>query len=280
MSINNLGVNFFLMYMRRFPLEAGKWRFSQWLSRKTQDIQTITRTSDGFLMHLNTRDFIQHRIFMTGQWDDDVGNAIRSILKPGDVFVDVGANVGYFSLLASQICSKVFSFEPNPECLAQLRKNIELNKIKNIDVRPIGAADKPGLAEFHVDASNIGCGSLREVSGEKFSIQLDTLDAQLAEQPIRLIKIDIEGAEVLALKGAASILSRSNAPDVICEISEHGLMQLGSSKEELFKMMLSHGYKNRIISPIRRSNLSENIPFFQCDVLFFKDGIRQDHDKS
>lgn len=271
MNINNFGVEFLLMYMRRFPLEAGKWRLSHWLNKQTRNIQATVRTSDGFLMQLHTQDFIQHTIFVTGRWDDDVGQVIRSTLKVGDVFVDIGANVGYFSLLASQLGSKVISFEPNPKCLAQLKINIELNNRKNIDVRPVGLADKPGIAEFHVnDASNIGGGSLRDSLGEKFSVQLDTLDAQLLDQPVRLIKIDIEGAEVLALKGASATLSRSDAPDVICEVSENILRHLNSSKEELFKLMLSYGYKNRIISPIRKSNLSEDIPFFQYDVLFYK----------
>jgi len=276
MPINNIGVNLLLLYMRRFPLEAGKWRFSQWLNERTHKIETVARTSYGFLMHLNTRDFIQHTIFVTGRWDDDVGRVILSRLKTDDVFVDIGANVGYFSLLASQICSKVISFEPNPTCLAQLNRNIEINKRQNIDVRPVGLADKRGIAEFHVaNASNIGGGSLREGSGEKFSVQLDTLDSQLSAQPIRLIKIDIEGAEVLALKGASAILSRPDAPDVICEISENTLQQLGSSKEELFRLMSSHGYKNKIISPIRKSNLTDEVPFFQYDALFYKDGAGQ-----
>ena len=142
MPINNIGVNLLLLYMRRFPLEAGKWRFSQWLNERTHKIETVARTSYGFLMHLNTRDFIQHTIFVTGRWDDDVGRVILSRLKTDDVFVDIGANVGYFSLLASQICSKVISFEPNPTCLAQLNRNIEINKRQNIDVRPVGLADK------------------------------------------------------------------------------------------------------------------------------------------
>lgn len=174
-------------------------------------------------------------------------------------------------MLASQICRKVISFEPNPGCLAQLNENIELNKRENIDVRPVGLADRPCIADFHVDdASNIGGGSLRDGLGEKFSARLDTLDSQLSDEPIRLIKIDIEGAEVLALKGGSAILSRPDAPDVICEVSENSLKQLGSSKEELFGLMLSHGYKNRIISQIRKSNLTDAVPYFQYDVLFYK----------
>lgn len=269
---HNVGVDFLLMYMRRFPINSGKWRLTPWLNRKTGNIESTVRTSDGFLMHLNTRDFIQHTIFVTGRWDNDVGQVIRSTLRAGDVFVDIGANVGYFSLLASQLCSKVVSFEPNPRCLEQFNKNIELNKRSNIDVRPVGLSEKSGTADFHVtDASNIGAGSLRDGKGETFSIRLDTLDANLQHESIRLIKIDIEGAEVLALKGASSILSRPDAPDVICEISENSLKQLGSSKEEIFSLMSSHGYKNKIISPIRISNLSDKVPHFQYDVLFQKE---------
>lgn len=276
MAIENLGVKLLLLYMRKFPVDYGKWRFAEWLDQRTHHQNAMVRTGPGFLMHLNTQDFIQKTIFITGRWDDEVGNVIRSTLKAGDVFVDIGANVGYFSLLASQCCGQVISFEPNPKCLMQLNENIALNKRTNIDVRPIGLADACGKAEFHIgDAANIGGGSLRKSSGEKFSIQLDTMDAQLAGQRIRLIKIDIEGAEVLALKGASKLLSRVDAPDVICEVSENSLKQMGSSKEDLFQMMALYGYKNRIISQIRKSNLTDEVPFFQYDAFFYKNRAGQ-----
>lgn len=117
MPINNIGVNLLLLYMRRFPLEAGKWRFSQWLNERTHKIETVARTSYCFLMHLNTRDFIQHTIFVTGRWDDDVGRVILSRLKTDDVFVDIGANVGYFHCWHRKSAAKSFHSSPIPRAL-------------------------------------------------------------------------------------------------------------------------------------------------------------------
>ena len=260
-----------LAYIRYFPNHLGKWRVSQWLFTRIRDITVEARTTDGFIMQLNTEDFIQRSIFLTGHWDEEVAQVIRNTLRKGDTFIDVGANVGYFSLLASQICKKVICFEPNPACIKQLTINIKLNKISNIDVRKIGLADNRRITNFNIeDCRNVGGGSLRNGEGKSFTIQLDTLDNELPKITPRLIKIDIEGAELLALKGGKKMLEKSDAPDVICEISEFSLERLGTSKKELFHLMENYGYKYRIISPIRQSNLAE-LPYFQYDVLFYKE---------
>jgi len=260
-----------LAYIRHCPIEFGKWRLSQWLEPRTNNFVGTMRTADGFLMNVETEDFIQRSIYLTGRWDEDVGRVIRSTLKADDLFIDIGANVGYFSLLASRLCRQVICFEPNPTCLKKLTSNVTLNNQGNIEIRPIGLADERRKAEFNVrDSRNIGGGSLQHGDGETFSVQLDTLDDQLSNLSPKLIKIDIEGAEMLALKGASKMLSKNNSPDVICEISEYSLRQLGSSKDELFALMYGYGYKYQIISSIRTSNLSDTAPFFQYDVLFYK----------
>ncbi len=258
-----------LAYCRRSPIEFGKSRLSQLVAPHVGRCIATIRTSDNFRMRVDTRDFIQRSIYLTGVWDDGVGAAMRRILKPGNLFVDVGANVGYFSLLAARLGAKVIAFEPNPDCLTAFSHNIALNNFAGVDLRPIGIADRRRRDVLYVESEeNLGAGTLKTVSGQPVVIDLDTLDAQLADRSPTVIKFDIEGAELMAIRGAAEVLARTRA--VICEVSEYSLRELGGSKEELFAEMTRHGFRCEIISKVRRSTHSPYDMFFQYDVLFTK----------
>lgn len=261
-----------LAYCRRSPIEFGKTRLSQFVAPHVGRCIATIRTGDNFRVHVDTRDFIQRTIYLTGLWDDGVGAAIRRLLKPGDLFVDVGAHVGYFSLLAARRGAQVIAFEPNPACAAAFARNLALNNFDGVvDLRPIGIADRRGQDVLHVESDeNLGAGTLKAVAGEPVAIDLDTLDSQLAGVSPALIKLDIEGAELMAVRGAAQVLARTRA--VICEVSEYSLRELGGSKEELFAEMARHGFRCEIVSRVRRSNHSPHEIFFQYDVLFAKGG--------
>lgn len=258
-----------LAYCRRSPLDFGKSRLSQLVAPHVGRCIATIRTSDNFRMRVDTRDFIQRTIYLTGVWDDGVGAAMRRNLKPGDLFVDVGANVGYFSLLAARRGARVIAFEPNPVCLTAFAHNLALNDFEGVDLRPVGIADRRGQDVLYVESEeNLGAGTLKTVAGQPVAIDLDTLDAQLAGMSPALIKFDIEGAELMAIRGAADVLARTRA--VICEVSEYSLRELGGSKEELFAAMARHGFRCEIISHVRRSTHSPYDMFFQYDVLFTK----------
>lgn len=258
-----------LAYCRHAPIDFGTSRLSQLVAPYVGRCVTTIRTSDNFRMHIDTQDFIQRTIYLTGVWDDGVAAAMRRILKPGDLFIDIGANVGYFSLLAAQLGARVIAFEPNPDCQAELEHNAALNGFRDIDLRAMGIADRRGQDVLYVESeANSGAGSLKSVSGNPFAIELDTLDGQLAGVSPAMIKLDVEGAELMALRGGAQILART--PAVVCEVSEYSLRELGGSKEELFATMAGHGFRCDIISPIRRSNHSNIEICFLYDVLFTK----------
>lgn len=256
-------------YCRHSPIDFGKSRLSQLVAPYVGRCIATIRTSDNLRMRVDTQDFIQRTIYLTGVWDDGAAAAVRRRLKPGELFVDVGANVGYFSLLAAKLGGRVIAFEPNPECRAVFAHNIALNGFRNIDVRATGIADRRGQDVLHVESEeNLGAGSLKSVGGNSFAVEVDTLDGQLAGESPAIVKLDIEGAELMALRGGAQTLARTRA--VICEVSEFSLRELGGSKEELFATMAEHGFRCDIISPVRRSNHSNNEICFQYDVLFTK----------
>lgn len=124
------------------------------------------RTVWGFQMMVRPDEFVGKHIFIEGSFEDQIGRNIRERVGPGDCVLDIGANVGYFSLLASRCVGssgKVWSFEPNRELFAVLNRNRELNRADNIMPCPVALSDRPGKRSlFCVDEENMGKTSFRD----------------------------------------------------------------------------------------------------------------------
>jgi FkbM family methyltransferase len=135
---------------------------------------------------------------------------------------DIGANVGFFTLLASKLAGEsgtVVSFEPVPRNLAYLERHVRANKLKNVRVLPIAVSSRAGRARF-ATASNPAMGGL--VDNGELEVQTDSLDGLVASGQIpapAFMKIDVEGAELDVLAGAAETL-RSARPTIL--LSAHG----------------------------------------------------------
>ncbi|HEX4636873.1 MAG TPA: FkbM family methyltransferase [Rhizomicrobium sp.] len=226
------------------------------------------KTRDGFTLWCDPSDFIQNTVLRSGVWDHEVADAIRKHLKPGQLFCDIGANIGYFSMLAAHLGARVVAFEPQPSCAEAFRRNASINGFKNTILHQLALSIEEGEAILYLEGDqNTGAASLHTRSGETIAVKTRRLDDVLTEKP-HLIKMDIEGAEVRALEGASRILTGPDRPPVICEVSEFSLRQLGNSKDQLFDLMGGHGYRAEIISRIRRSNAVTHAVYFQYDVLF------------
>jgi len=265
-------------YLRLAPFDKGKWRLIELLRRHlaSNPLQVILRMRSGILINADTSDFIQREVFIKSEFEPEVENVLRAFLRPGDTFVDVGANIGIFSLLAAQIVGprgRVIAFEPVPITLEKLRANILLNNLQNITVVPVALSDETRRGFIHLDGeNNSGASSFRKSrnSRECVDVAIDTFDryaeAHLATAP-RLIKIDVEGAEVRVLRGMQQLLASTDRPPIVLEVSEGSLLKLGSSKEELFEIASAHGYTTREISKHRKSIFAGPEEWYQYDVL-------------
>jgi FkbM family methyltransferase len=151
-------------------------------------------------------DYIQRRIAFFGLFEPNLTYFISSVLKPGDVFIDVGANIGYFTMLAAKCVGasgKVYAIEASPSTYDLLIANLRLNGVKNVEAINMAVADK----ECHVriqsnDTRNIGANSVHIVaSGAADSVVGRPLQDIVAPNlgRARFIKIDVEGAENLIL---------------------------------------------------------------------------------
>jgi len=205
------------------------------------------------------RDLIQRQIYY-GLYEPAETGVLASVLKAGDVFLDVGANVGYYSLLAAEIVGttgQVHAFEPIEQNTRILETNAIRNGLRNIVVNRLAVTDGSALTItifLRRGVANSGWASvIPSVTRENIPLVVPTmsLDAYVAERglsQVHLIKMDIEGAEAMAIKGANYLLSRPDAPAILMEVSTWQLRQNGSSVEELCGRLANLGYALQVVT--------------------------------
>jgi FkbM family methyltransferase len=150
-----------------------------------------------------------HRCWL-GFYEREKQKFIARTVRPNSVFYDVGANVGIYSLLASMLVGtgKVFAFEPVPRNIGFLNEHLRLNRVTNVEVLPVAISDTVGVAHFDVEETGY-MGHLTNQGG--VSVQTESLDSLVQGtkiSPPDYIKMDVEGAELLALRGATETFRR------------------------------------------------------------------------
>lgn len=182
-----------------------------------------------------------------------VQEAVAQALRPGDVFFDVGANVGLFSLIASRIVGPtgtVIAFEPIPEIAGQLEANASINSLRNIQVLQIAVADRDG--EMRLQTTAHPGGATLEGFGVPYdrtgtiSVQTRTVDSLIAEgaiPPPNVVKIDVEGAEAAVLRGMPNVLA-SGRPTFVFELDAADDEELRSKRLEVESIFASAGFES------------------------------------
>lgn len=153
----------------------------------------------------------REKFYWSGTYESKVQDTLINTLRPGDTFWDVGAHVGFFTLIAARAvgpAGKVHAFEPLDENRNRLETNVARNGFTNVVVHAEAISDRNGYADFVRDQST-SMGHLGDRSGNNtIRVPTSTLDCVLESAPTapRLIKLDVEGSETSVLRGAASIL--------------------------------------------------------------------------
>jgi FkbM family methyltransferase len=145
-------------------------------------------------------------------------------LQKDDVFVDVGANVGSYTVLAAGVVgAKTIAFEPIPLSFRRLSRNVEANDIAELaELHCVGVSDKPGALHFTDDLDTVNHVSAAGESGSVVEVPVTTLDLALGDRRPSLMKMDIEGHEFAALQGATETLRRASLLAVILETNQSG----------------------------------------------------------
>lgn len=206
-------------------------------------------------MSCNLADRVQSTIFYSGTYEPEATVVLMNELRPGDTFLDVGANAGYFSLLASGKCRRtgmIHAFEAAPGLACQLRSDVAklgrdfppilVHQVAVLDhsgdVSLVESSESPGeLGECYVDISGEG-GRGERVPGASIDELLPNLRFDVA-------KIDVEGAESAVISGATKAIVRSRPRLLLVEGLDSNLARFGSSIRSLTEQMIELGYEGR-----------------------------------
>ncbi len=205
---------------------------------------TIDETTVG-KMRLDLRKYLDRSIYETGYFEKLTNLSVKKLLNEGDIVLDVGANIGYYSLLFSKLVGdsgKVICFEPTKCYLNELRYNLKLNRISNCIVEDFGLSSKLREIDISIGDSSATLHWTEEYMMPKATekIKLKTLDSyilsnsRLGEFPhIDFIKVDIDGHEPDFLKGALKTIEKYK-PIILLEISQDHYLQAGHNAIDFY----------------------------------------------
>lgn len=184
---------------------------------------------------------------------DEIAPKLIKNLRSGDLFIDIGANIGFLSLMASRRVGPdglVIAIEPSNREYSRLLNNVAKNHVVN--VLPVHAAlgDTAGIAALEIAQYHTGLNRLsnsNQIVGQRAKVAAfkgsELLALLLSNRKAALVKIDVEGAEVMVLRGLRSYLMEYVPENVVVEITPRFLAYFGSSKRELYELMAEVGYK-------------------------------------
>jgi FkbM family methyltransferase len=280
-------------YIRYAPFAAGKLALWDRLIEPYlawESFPFVASTVFGGRMAGDTRDIIQQYIYYFGLWEPNLTQWIGSCLKPGDTFIDVGANIGYFSVLAAGLVGpsgSVVAIEASSQNFAALKANLERSRTGNVRSIHAAASDRAGVLRLYSGGVfNSGATTTLEdpelaFEGEVAALPLSELVTEAEAQNARLIKIDVEGAEWRVITGMESLFARSR-PDleIVVEVSPKHLAMLHKTPEDLLQLFARAGFHPYVLEndytaqsylrsgpPQRPSRLHHNIEG-ETDLVF------------
>jgi len=234
------------------PLQfRGKGRLAELLVPRSKDRSALLFGSQ---FHLDTSDYLQRQMY-AGSFERLETEIVVKALRPGMTFVDVGANVGYYTALAAHLVGPtgaVFAFEPSDYAHPRLTKMVETSGLKSVRIIKRGLADVAGErflygavneepCELHT-ATMVPCDN-----PQRSLVRTETLD-NVAEQlnigQIDLMKIDVDGLEPLVLKGASNLIARGRISNILMECDEKSFNAMGTSASEIIDYLKASGFRS------------------------------------
>ncbi|MEM9769727.1 MAG: FkbM family methyltransferase, partial [Cyanobacteria bacterium P01_D01_bin.71] len=194
----------------------------------------------------------RYTFFLRRWYDLPLQILLEKALKPGDEVVDVGAHVGLFSLAARRVVGAeglIHAFEPNPLPCQRLQQAIALNRLENIKVYSVGLGEQTGQQSLYFSPQNSGVGSLQPPVDDAAAAEMEEIlvDMQRGDEILpsaapRLIKLDVEGAEMAAMRGCAHLIHQ-HLPLIIYEFIPTQAQQFNYAFRDLFALAQQHDYQ-------------------------------------
>lgn len=254
MFLINKNLNFLkkIPFVRRFVYNYLK----NWAD-KNPDSEVITFINNGLRMKLTVKDWVQNNLFIYGYYEKNESDYWLKRSEKAKIIIDIGANVGYYSLLAAKNIErnkgKIFAFEPVNKTFIRLGENILLNKIDCISIYKKAISNENSSIKINVgNDENWGMSSINShehLSSESEIVECETLDTfcnSVNISQVDLIKIDVEGAEYNVLQGMEKAIEKYK-PEVLIEVLDQHLNRQNISSENVFNFFWGKGYTSYLI---------------------------------
>ncbi|HEX8246975.1 MAG TPA: FkbM family methyltransferase [Pyrinomonadaceae bacterium] len=239
-------LNLIRLYTFYFPVNRGKWRASAFARKLCRHLpeKVLATTKDGRRLYVALSDWAGESIFFLGKHEQFSAELFARHIKKGFICLDVGANIGWHTTLMSRLSGaegEIHAFEPVPPTFDDLKKNVSLNdEGARVFLNNFGLGDAEATAEIHL-FNNLPSGHATLAGKDNqpstvFPIKIKTLDSYLEEKNIRrvdFIKVDIEGAEMMFLKGAQRVFEQEIAPVIYMEMTLETSAEFGYLPNDL-----------------------------------------------
>lgn len=244
-----------LNFTRNWRL-PGKERLSRWLKPSEQFKKKIAEgivwlADEDIAIYTSADTYIEWTILSTGTYEDEINKLIRISLKPGDVALDIGGNIGLQSIRMSKATGengKVYAFEPLKHLQEKFIKNIHLNKADNVKLFPFALSNIESEADFSIDKGNWNQGTF-SIADNNGGTEIQHVFIKIADEipdikaltKADLIKIDVEGFEYQVLLGLKQTIEK-HKPRIIFEYDSNYWLKHGQNIEDCFSFLSNLNY--------------------------------------
>lgn len=237
--------------LRRIPFarSAYAYLYQHWVPRDEFSVESL---GDRLLLDPEDMGMSRALLLSRGEWELAETQIFRSFVRQGMTVVDIGANIGYYSLIAARLVGptgKVFAFEPSPRNVTFLKRNIAANGYRNITVIPKAVTDYSGITQFDIDPASSGTHRISPSKGRSNSILAETISLDdyftghaARDTRVDFIKMDAEGAEPAILAGMRQLLERNPKVELLTEFSPAAIRMFGASPELFLRDLRDQGF--------------------------------------
>lgn len=188
---------------------------------------------------------LSRELFSAGIREKDVFEVVKRELKAGMNVVDIGANLGYYVLIESKKANKIYGIEPNPLAFTYLKRNVKLNKIKNVKLMNLAIGSSKSILPFYISKNWNWSRFEKGDKGDDIlsikNIKIDTLDSLFKKEKVDLLRMDVEGFELEIFKGAKKFIKRN--PSLMILLEFHADVLSPSQREEFINICRECGLK-------------------------------------
>lgn len=207
----------------------------------------------GHKMFLDPNDSLGLSIYGVYAWESFMTKLVKEIIKKGDIVLDLGANIGYYTLIFAKLVGndgQVIAFEPSPDNFALLKKNIEINGYKNVILEQKAISNKTERTRLYLSEPprhTIHNSTIYNLHKDHKSIKIESIRLdnyfKTYNKKVNFVKMDIEGAEYVAIQGMSNLLKENKNVKIVTEFNPFVLKEFGVEPVEYLKLLLAHGFK-------------------------------------